>query len=351
MQARNESQFATADFYSSALRQLGHEAWDVHYNNEPMQKAWAVEHGVSYDAEPRWTLRLRRGIVPWLARVQATAWRSHVLHEQIRHLRPDVLLNTDMASFDDDEVRRWKNLGCLVAGLGEPPYSVSPREWGVYDVVLAPSEGMVDFFRTRGAWSELLRFAFHGDGVSPDSERPIDVSFVGSLSAMHSSRIRFLEGLCRRMAGVLQLWAPTVDHLPKDSPLRLSYRGPAWGRDANRIVAESKVHLNVHHDAAGDYADNIRMYDATGLGAMLLTDRKKNLPAIFDVGTEILDFDTVEECLERIDSALRHGEERRAIASRGQARTMKDHTYLRRMEDFETIIAEARRRQRMVGAS
>jgi hypothetical protein len=202
---------------------------------------------------------------------------------------------------------------------------------------------MVEFFRTRGAQSELLRFAFHGDGISPGSERPIDVSFVGSLSAMHSCRIHFLEGLCRRTPGVLQLWAPTLDHLPKDSPLRLSYRGPAWGRDANKIVAESKIHLNVHHDSAGEYADNIRMYEATGLGAMLLTDRKKNLPAIFDVGTEVLDFETVEEGHDRIDLALRNGEERKAIASRGQARTMKDHTYLRRMEEFETIIAQARR--------
>ena len=31
MRVRNDSQFGTADFYSCALHQLGHEAWDVHF--------------------------------------------------------------------------------------------------------------------------------------------------------------------------------------------------------------------------------------------------------------------------------------------------------------------------------
>lgn len=342
MRARNESQFGTADYYSSALRQLGHEAWDVHFNNDSMQKAWAREHAVPCEADARWTLRLRRGVIPWPTRIEPKVWRCHVLHEQIRRWRPDVLLTTDMASFDDAEVRRWKALGCFVAGIGEPPYSESPRQWGVYDLVLAPSEGMVAFFRSRGTRSELLRFAFHDQHVKPDAERPIDVSFVGSLSAMHTRRVQFLEALCRRIPGVLQLWAPTVGHLAQDSPVRIAYRGPAWGREANQIVAKSKIHLNIHHDAAGKYADNIRMYDATGLGALLLTDRKKNLSAIFVVGSEVLDFATVEECHERIDWALSHDEEREGIALRGQARTMRDHTFLRRMGDFERIIAEAK---------
>ncbi len=46
IRARNESLFSTADFYSSNLRKLGHEAWDIHANNEWLQKMWAREHGL-----------------------------------------------------------------------------------------------------------------------------------------------------------------------------------------------------------------------------------------------------------------------------------------------------------------
>src|SRR5512143_598819 len=49
MNVRNESLFSTADFYSSSLRRLGHAAWDIHANNEWMQKTWAKEQGVEVE--------------------------------------------------------------------------------------------------------------------------------------------------------------------------------------------------------------------------------------------------------------------------------------------------------------
>ena len=59
MRARNESLFGVADFYSSNLRKLGHEAWDIHANNEFMQKAWSREHGIALE-EPRPIQYLKR---------------------------------------------------------------------------------------------------------------------------------------------------------------------------------------------------------------------------------------------------------------------------------------------------
>ena len=38
--------FGVADFYSFNLRALGHDAHDIHMNNEQLQRAWALEHGV-----------------------------------------------------------------------------------------------------------------------------------------------------------------------------------------------------------------------------------------------------------------------------------------------------------------
>ena len=43
---QNASLFGVADFYSSNLRKLGHEAWDIPANNGFVQKAWGREHGV-----------------------------------------------------------------------------------------------------------------------------------------------------------------------------------------------------------------------------------------------------------------------------------------------------------------
>ena len=45
MRARNESLFGLADFYSSNLKKLGHEARDIYANNHIMQSAWVRRRG------------------------------------------------------------------------------------------------------------------------------------------------------------------------------------------------------------------------------------------------------------------------------------------------------------------
>ncbi|OGQ92973.1 MAG: hypothetical protein A2253_08330 [Deltaproteobacteria bacterium RIFOXYA2_FULL_55_11] len=60
MRARVESLFGVADFYSSNLCKLGHEAWDIHGNNEFMQKAWAQEHGIRIDPSTPTAQSLRK---------------------------------------------------------------------------------------------------------------------------------------------------------------------------------------------------------------------------------------------------------------------------------------------------
>ena len=49
LDARSESLFGVADFYSTNLIQLGHEAKELHANNEWIQRAWAREHRIMVD--------------------------------------------------------------------------------------------------------------------------------------------------------------------------------------------------------------------------------------------------------------------------------------------------------------
>src|SRR5262245_42407073 len=78
LKARMTSLFGVADFYSSNLRRLGHEAWDVHANNEFMQKAWARENGLTLQDADSDKIR-----VPALRR-----WTNAVLRRTpIRHLK------------------------------------------------------------------------------------------------------------------------------------------------------------------------------------------------------------------------------------------------------------------------
>jgi hypothetical protein len=49
------------------------------------------------------------------------------------------------------------------------------------------------------------------------------------------------------------------------------------------------VALNRHIAAAEGHANNMRLYEATGVGTCLLTDRGSNLGELFEVGREVID--------------------------------------------------------------
>ena len=44
----------------------------------------------------------------------------------------------------------------------------------------------------------------------------------------------------------------------------------------------------------------MRLFEATGAGACLITDRKVNLPAMFEPDVEVVTYSSVEECSEKV---------------------------------------------------
>jgi spore maturation protein CgeB len=91
----------------------------------------------------------------------------------------------------------------------------------------------------------------------------------------------------------------------------------------------------------------MRLYEATGAGALLVTEAAGNLPDLFEPGREVVTYDGADQLVERIQHYLRHDDERRAIAAAGQRRTLTEHTYPRRAarlaELLELRLRSARR--------
>ena len=51
---------------------------------------------------------------------------------------------------------------------------------------------------------------------------------------------------------------------------------PLFGKDMLNILKKSKILINKHIEDT-EYAGNMRLFEATGCGSMLLTDYKKDL--------------------------------------------------------------------------
>jgi len=358
MQARVESLFGVADFYSSNLGKLGHEAYDIHANNELMQKAWAREHGIRVEESGTVSQRCWQGLqrarcmiaktplhdlkpllYPLLRKLDnQQSWFYSILLAQIKYYKPDVLLNQTMGGISSYLLREIKPYLRLLVGQIASPLRKG-KDFGSYDLVISSLPNFVEYFRKLGIASELHRFAFEPkvlEKLENNNRAIIPVSFVGSLSEAHAARVRWLEYLCQRLE--VRVWGTGIDGLPGDSPVRQFYIKKVWGVEMYQVLHNSKMTLNHHIDIAESYANNMRLFEATGVGTLLITDWKGNLHEMFEPGKEIVVYQNPEECAELIKYYLEHEEEREAIARAGQQRTLRQHTYFQRMQELVEII-------------
>jgi hypothetical protein len=265
-----------------------------------------------------------------------------VLAAQIRSYRPDVLHVHDMNGVPASLLRAVRpDVGMITGQIASAvPSGADFRE---YDLVLSSFPHFVDRFRGQGLDSEYFQLGFEPRVLEALAAAPSrDLVYVGGLSAKHASRIDFLEALARRSP--LDWWGYGLEVLRPDSPLRERYRGPAWGLEMYQRLRSARVAINMHIDTAADYANNMRLYEATGVGSLLLTDAKRNLQEIFAPGREVVAYDSLEECVELAAHYLAHEDERAAIARAGQARTLSDHTYHHRMQEFVELVKPRLRR-------
>jgi spore maturation protein CgeB len=113
---------------------------------------------------------------------------------------------------------------------------------------------------------------------------------------------------------------------------------PVYGTDMLNLFLDSRIVLNFHIGMAGDYAGNMRMFEVTGVGSCLLTDNRKNMRDLFDTDSEVVVYESEEDCVSKIKWLLDHEDERKKIALSGQQKTLKHHTVENRCMTIIDII-------------
>ncbi|MFA6175409.1 MAG: FkbM family methyltransferase, partial [Phycisphaerae bacterium] len=134
----------------------------------------------------------------------------------------------------------------------------------------------------------------------------------------------------------LALFGYGSEHL---SPQARQFCHPAiFGRDMYEIYSRAKIVLNRHINISGEYANNMRLYEATGCGALLVTDTKKNLNELFAVGREIDAYSSSQHCAELLRDYLNNQEKLAVIAKAGRQKTLTEHSYINRMAELVSVI-------------
>lgn len=329
--------FGTSDFYSRHLNALGIEARDLIVNCVPLQAAWAKEAGQRLNGL---FLRVppRAYRIPIAGRLLAALpGLLDVAIAQIQAFRPDVLYCQDLGFFPPDVLARLKRDVKLIVGqiaCPLPPVSFLAG----YDLILTSFPHFVPRLRAMGVASEYFRIGFDTRVQERlgSVKKDVDASFVGGISRHHGNAVPLLEYLAANTS--IQFFGYGAQILDQHSPIRARHHGEVWGLDMYRALARSRVTLNRHIGVAENYANNMRLYEATGVGTLLITDAKDNLGDLFEIGKEVVVYTRPEEAAERIEYYLAHSAEAEMIARAGQARTLQDHTYKRRMEELVPIL-------------
>jgi len=339
--------FGTSDAYSVNFRALGHEAHDLLVNCERLQLTWAADHGLRRAA--------RTALMPLpepVRRAGRAGFLRRVALAQVEALRPDVLYLQDLTFLAGEDLDALRGAGVmLVAQLGSAP--PGPEVLRRFDFVVTSFPHWVGRLRGLGIDAEYFPIAFdervigrlaaEGVEVDPAGERPHAVAFVGGIHPPHVHRegTAFLE----RVVGALDasVWGYVADRVPAGSPLRRRHGGEVWGLDMYAVLARTKIALNRHGDIAEGHANNMRLFEATGVGAVVATEAAHNLAELFVPGEEVVAYRDADDLIAQVRALLADDERRRAVAAAGQARTLREHTYARRIPQLAEMIERRRR--------
>lgn len=329
--------FGTSDFYSRHLNELGCEAQDLIVNCVPLQQSWAKANRVPLS---KLALKVPHRLfrIPVLGKFLADLpGLMDVAVAQIKAAKPDVLYCQDLSFFPAEVLRELKQHVRLIVGQIACPLPPESFLKG-YDLILTSFPHFVPRLRALGVASEYFRIGFDDRVLSllGNVGKDIDFSFVGGISRHHGGAIPLLEYLTEQTD--MRVFGYGADSLPSTSPIRQRHGGEVWGMDMYRTLARSRITLNRHINVAENNANNMRLYEATGVGALLLTDRKDNLHELFEIGKEVVAYSSKDEAAELVRYYLNHPQEAEKIAKAGQARTLREHTYAQRMQELVPIL-------------
>jgi len=321
--------FTWPPYVALRLRELGHEVEVIFGNNLWLNQAWAREH------------------VPQLAEADEFS----IIRARVERFNPDALWISISHGLLGENLRRLRAYcrqiyAWIAAPL--PPFV----DLSNIDCILTSHSNLVSMFRSRGMAAERLLPAFEPkilESLEHSTQRDIGCSFVGSVTWAHRERIAVLKRLAQSVP--LRMWLlrqPVVSRsvfrpgfysamLPY---IRLQRRseGEVFGMEMFRVLARSRMTVNVHIGIADGMAGNQRMFESTGAGALLVTDGGANLGELFSADTEVISFSSVENLIEKIEYYEQHAEEAAAIARRGQARTLLQHSSRVRATELSKIF-------------
>lgn len=110
--------------------------------------------------------------------------------------------------------------------------------------------------------------------------------------------------------------------------------------DARYLLSSPRAVWNTLRSRKSFAPVNLRIFEVNACGGFQLVPYMEGLEKRYAIGEELVIYQSPEQLVERVRYYLQHEEEREAIAARGHARTLRDHTMAARFHElFEHVGA------------
>ena len=328
------------DAYIHAFNSEGYSVKQVIPFCQPLQYKWAAENGVW--VPPSWATK-RPFNSYWYRRLKGNPinWAlEQIITEQIKRTRPKNIWVFSGVPFSKQTITSWRPFteniilwwACPIA-LGFP--------YAEFDLILSGIPALSKYFQLRGVNAAHMPHAFDNrilKRFSNDSDRHPKAAFAGSLSEEHIERILLLETLSRNVG--LDFYGPDTSFLSENSSLRKNYLGSVWGKDLYSIYASYLLIIHKNINVAGKSTSAKRLFEATGMGACVITEASENERELFKPDEEIVTYSSIEDCVEKVKYLINNPQIANEIGKNGQRRTLAEHSYKHRVKELMQHISQ-----------
>ncbi|MEK7555444.1 MAG: glycosyltransferase [Patescibacteria group bacterium] len=254
---------------------------------------------------------------------------------------PDLIISTEPMIPPNAIIEIKKQTGAAtvcwftdsIANLDRQYILASP-----YDIIFTKEPFMAEFFEKK-----LGKNAFYlPEACNPiwhkltdlnDEEKKhfgCDINITGN---MYYYRALILENF---MDYNIKIWGPVFPKWLNSTTRKFFQNEYVMKEKKAKAFKAAKINLNLIH-----YTEirgvNCRAFEIAGCDGFQIADSKPTMKDLFEIGKEIVVFETLKELKEKVAYYLSHEKERNEIALMGYERAHKDHTYEQRLK---TLIKE-----------
>ena len=331
-----EDGYASSYILQPALEHNSKKVFYTVWDYERLQHLWAKEHGIE------------------------TTDLAEIKLAQLEWFEPDVFYNMSPL-YDNNfiEVLKLRGIQCKTVcwnGIIES----RPMTFPFYDVHLTLHKPSVDY------WAKLGLKAFELQPGIPESwdfenrNRMIDVLFYGQYyEGMFSNRNRLIDQLLtykqesdfqirvhlqydcvtKDLIRIAKLGGLSITTYPSRRTRKLA-QDPLYGSELYKQILRSKIVVNAYTDNNKDFKSNMRVFEAIGHGAFLISERG-NYPDGLEPDIDFYTYEGFDELKYKIELVLadwaKHQIMAQAAAAKARIHFSKEKQWLRFQEILEAV--------------